>query len=409
MTCGGSGPRNGGAGRAGPFAVVAIVLTAALAAVLLPPPRGPSPDASRQARRRPGAPRSSARASSTSRSGAGISRSGIGPDRWTINVLVADPSRTRLGLGRAARQGRRARRRRARSSGGLGALAGVERRLLPDRGPLPGRAGGDRHPGRQGPQRALPQEARPGRVQPGPTDAAGRRRRRPPGRGRRREIGPTPDRRHQPAPPRRRAHPVHARVRPDHPDRAERGRGRRRERARRGGPGRRGATRPSRRGGAVLSAHGAGAPPGSGPTFQRGARVESEDRRAASIPGPASPRNSSSAAGRASSGRRAVAAAVDPGIYEPGFAEARHPRTAVGVRADGRILLVTVDGRQPERSVGMTIAELAALLLELGAVEAINMDGGGSTTMVVRGTGRQQPLRPHRRAPRRRRPPPLRR
>ena len=74
----------------------------------------------------------------------------------------------------------------------------------------------------------------------------------------------------------------------------------------------------------------------------------------------------------------------DPGIYSPGFADARHPRTAVGVRADGRILLVTVDGRQPELSVGMTIAELAALLRELGAVEAVNMDGGGSTTMVVR-------------------------
>ncbi len=68
-----------------------------------------------------------------------------------------------------------------------------------------------------------------------------------------------------------------------------------------------------------------------------------------------------------------------------GFAAARHPRTAVGVRADGRILLVTVDGRQPELSVGMTIAELASLLIELGAVEAVNMDGGGSTAMVVRG------------------------
>jgi len=79
------------------------------------------------------------------------------------------------------------------------------------------------------------------------------------------------------------------------------------------------------------------------------------------------------------------AAATDPGIYGAGFADARHPRTAVGVRADGRILLVTVDGRQPERSVGMTIAELTALLLELGAVDAVNMDGGGSTTMVVRG------------------------
>jgi hypothetical protein len=79
------------------------------------------------------------------------------------------------------------------------------------------------------------------------------------------------------------------------------------------------------------------------------------------------------------------AAAGDSGIYGSGFADARHPRTAVGVRADGRILLVTVDGRQPERSVGMTIAELSALLLELGAVEALNMDGGGSTTMVAGG------------------------
>jgi exopolysaccharide biosynthesis protein len=78
-------------------------------------------------------------------------------------------------------------------------------------------------------------------------------------------------------------------------------------------------------------------------------------------------------------------AASDPGIYGPGFADARHPRTAVGVRADGRILLVTVDGRQPEKSVGMTVAELTDLLIDLGAVEAINMDGGGSTTMVIDG------------------------
>jgi exopolysaccharide biosynthesis protein len=79
------------------------------------------------------------------------------------------------------------------------------------------------------------------------------------------------------------------------------------------------------------------------------------------------------------------AAASDPGIYPEGFAAAHHPRTVAGVRADGRILLVTVDGRQPELSVGMTIAELASLLIELEAVEAVNMDGGGSTAMVVRG------------------------
>jgi len=80
---------------------------------------------------------------------------------------------------------------------------------------------------------------------------------------------------------------------------------------------------------------------------------------------------------------RPVAAGPEAG--SPGFTDARHPRTAVGLRADGRVLLVTVDGRQPERSVGMTIAELSALLLELGAVEAVNMDGGGSTTMVAGG------------------------
>ncbi|MCS6808101.1 MAG: phosphodiester glycosidase family protein [Bacteroidota bacterium] len=66
------------------------------------------------------------------------------------------------------------------------------------------------------------------------------------------------------------------------------------------------------------------------------------------------------------------------------FALMRHPRTAIGRRADGRILLVTVDGRSTA-SVGMTLQELAELMQELGATEAINLDGGGSTTMVVRG------------------------
>ncbi len=67
------------------------------------------------------------------------------------------------------------------------------------------------------------------------------------------------------------------------------------------------------------------------------------------------------------------------------FAEARHPRTAVAKLKDGRVLLVTVDGRQPGVSVGMTLAELAGYLLTVGAVDAINLDGGGSTTMVLDG------------------------
>ena len=60
----------------------------------------------------------------------------------------------------------------------------------------------------------------------------------------------------------------------------------------------------------------------------------------------------------------------------------RHPRTAIGVDAENRLLLAVVDGRRPGYSTGMTFHELAGLLLEFGAVEAIALDGGGSTTLV---------------------------
>jgi hypothetical protein len=63
----------------------------------------------------------------------------------------------------------------------------------------------------------------------------------------------------------------------------------------------------------------------------------------------------------------------------------RHPRTGIGVTSRGAILLVTVDGRQPKRSVGMTLGDFARLFRRLGATDAINLDGGGSTTMAIRG------------------------
>lgn len=63
----------------------------------------------------------------------------------------------------------------------------------------------------------------------------------------------------------------------------------------------------------------------------------------------------------------------------------RHPRTGVGLRKDGKILLVTVDGRRPRYSKGMTMTGFAKLMHSLGAEWALNLDGGGSTTMVVRG------------------------
>ena len=66
-------------------------------------------------------------------------------------------------------------------------------------------------------------------------------------------------------------------------------------------------------------------------------------------------------------------------------AEVRHPRTAVGFSRDSATLfLVVVDGRSTA-SVGMTLVELAALMRQLGAWQALNFDGGGSTTMVVNG------------------------
>jgi phosphodiester glycosidase len=69
-----------------------------------------------------------------------------------------------------------------------------------------------------------------------------------------------------------------------------------------------------------------------------------------------------------------------------GFPETRHPRTAVGTAADGLIWMIVADGRQPPLSVGMNFAELQALGRRLGLTDALNLDGGGSTTLWVQGT-----------------------
>lgn len=63
----------------------------------------------------------------------------------------------------------------------------------------------------------------------------------------------------------------------------------------------------------------------------------------------------------------------------------REPRSAVGITRDGKMLLVAVDGRQKNVSVGMTLTELAYLMQKLGAVDAMNLDGGSSTQMAVYG------------------------
>ncbi len=66
------------------------------------------------------------------------------------------------------------------------------------------------------------------------------------------------------------------------------------------------------------------------------------------------------------------------------FYVGRHPRTAIGIMDDGTWVLVVIDGRQ-EISVGFTILELANYMKKLGCKEALNLDGGGSTTMVIKG------------------------
>jgi exopolysaccharide biosynthesis protein len=69
-----------------------------------------------------------------------------------------------------------------------------------------------------------------------------------------------------------------------------------------------------------------------------------------------------------------------------GFDTTRHPRTLIGEDTSGGIWLITVDGRQPALSLGMSFTELQGLARRLGLRSALNLDGGGSTTMVVRGT-----------------------
>ena len=76
---------------------------------------------------------------------------------------------------------------------------------------------------------------------------------------------------------------------------------------------------------------------------------------------------------------------VDVGGPPADFARKRHPRTGIGVTRDSTtLILVTVDGRRAG-SVGMTLAEFGNLMLSLGIYQGLNLDGGGSTTMVVDG------------------------
>ena len=66
------------------------------------------------------------------------------------------------------------------------------------------------------------------------------------------------------------------------------------------------------------------------------------------------------------------------------FSSVTHPRTAVGIREDGTVIMIVVDGRIPEYSNGASIVDLGRLMQYFGAKKAINLDGGGSSTMLVK-------------------------
>lgn len=67
------------------------------------------------------------------------------------------------------------------------------------------------------------------------------------------------------------------------------------------------------------------------------------------------------------------------------FIEERHPRSAIYIKADGAVVFLTVDGRSEGNAAGVSIPELAFLIRILGGKEAINLDGGGSTTLWLKG------------------------
>ncbi|MBR1538333.1 MAG: phosphodiester glycosidase family protein [Bacteroidales bacterium] len=71
-------------------------------------------------------------------------------------------------------------------------------------------------------------------------------------------------------------------------------------------------------------------------------------------------------------------------VVADNFNRNRHPRTAVGRRTDGTVLLVVADGRNSQ-AAGLSMLELQQVMAALGCCDAVNLDGGGSTAMVVRG------------------------
>jgi exopolysaccharide biosynthesis protein len=76
---------------------------------------------------------------------------------------------------------------------------------------------------------------------------------------------------------------------------------------------------------------------------------------------------------------------VDVEMWDNEFVTARHPRSCVANTSDGKILIIAVDGRQTQRANGMNLYELRYFVRQLGCIDAMNLDGGGSTALYVAG------------------------
>ena len=124
----------------------------------------------------------------------------------------------------------------------------------------------------------------------------------------------------------------------------------------------------------------------------RAARVPLAPESVAGIVG-GGPRLLSGRRVRVRAGAEGFAPLSAPWFYGS-FVAARNPRTLAGVTGDGSLLLVTVDGRRAGWSAGVTLPEAARLMRSLGARDALNLDGGGSTAMTVRGRVVNRPSDP---------------
>jgi exopolysaccharide biosynthesis protein len=86
------------------------------------------------------------------------------------------------------------------------------------------------------------------------------------------------------------------------------------------------------------------------------------------------------------SGRPALVEDARPSPTVERFATVRHPRTALGLRKDGTLVILVADGRR-EHALGFTGPEMSEIFIREKAVDAINLDGGGSTTLYIEAEG----------------------